>query len=392
MGIDTISVLLVAVVTFALGIHATIDCNEAFECQNSIIENVTTVTASGYKSVWKSIIEDGISIKLLGSFSGYKSRLLHSESQIISQASFAMSKCDSIINIGAGNIFCQASSDCTENTLINSLNNGTIYCNGDSSCMDSKIDSTNNIFGNGAFSLTNTQISTNNIDLSTNNELNVYLFGYFSGYGTNITCLDGYVCNIYCGDYACMNNMIFNSLGNDGNIIIHCVNGNDECLFAIDEENTIDIDYVSSYINYNNDVCDNDGNGNNVISYDDGNENGDSIVNNLYLNEDVTNICFRGHKSGILSNITFSNSVLNCTISCHGGESCAYSQISMIDDKSDVKINLLCSGLYDLHITLFILLFFNFVCCFFIFTFNLFNFFFFLVCPCGVTVCVRVTV
>lgn len=37
--------------------NAIIDCDEAFECESRIIENITTVTVSGYKSGWKSIID-----------------------------------------------------------------------------------------------------------------------------------------------------------------------------------------------------------------------------------------------------------------------------------------------------------------------------------------------
>ena len=332
--------------------QATIDCDEAFQCESRIIRNVTSITASGYKSVWKSLITDGDSIQLLGSYSGYRSELLHSASTIVSQGSLSMSKCDFIAN--SGTILCQASFDCGENPLMNSLNNGTIYCNGDSSCMNSKIDSTNTIYGNGAFSLQNSQISTNNIVLTDNNEMNVYFYGYYSGYGTNITCLDGYKCNIYCGDYSCIDNMILNCLdNNDNNCNIYCLNGNndEECIFNQNSTSKVDVspDYVPSLITSNNKICDENVDAdiinNNSIVYDDGNENGDSIVNTLYLSGDdiVYTLCFRGYQSGILSNITIDNS--SHVLSCDGGKSCANADITTVNDVGHFQSTFLCSGM-----------------------------------------------
>lgn len=306
------------------------NCFEKSECDEEIIRNYTNVTIGGYRGAAKSIIANGNLGKCLGSYSCYRSEEIYCKSNIISQGSLSMNECNNITSV---DIFCQGSYDCGD-TLMNSLSNGTIYCNGDSSCMNTNIDSANTIFGNGAFSLKNAQISTKNLNLQGHNEMNIYFYGYFAASGTIITCLDGYVCNIHCGDYACVSNMELNCL-NNSNCSVNCINGNDDCIvegndtyFVNDYTGIVDLDDVSSYIIENNAMCHN---GENSVTYDDGTQNSTSIAN-LYLDTIETNyLCFRGYQSGISSNITINNSNNDIAIRCDAGKACLNSQIDVIN-------------------------------------------------------------
>eukprot|EP01084_Bolivina_argentea_P021885 40677_1 len=89
-------------------------------------------------------------------------------------------------------VFCEADNSCM-NTFINKANN--VYCLGEEACIYSVFIECTNVYCLGSYACSRTTIQSNG------NDINVYLFGYSSGWYTNIYCDIGDKCHIHCGGY-----------------------------------------------------------------------------------------------------------------------------------------------------------------------------------------------
>ena len=361
-------------------LNAVTDCDEAVECQGLVISNSTQVLGSGYKSLANSYIIDEKSIEMLGSFSGFNAYQLHSKANVVSKGTGSCRNSDNIISNDT--IICTSSFDCS-NTIIQSTPK-TVYCNGDSSCKNSKmyVDDTSTIIANGAFSLSNAKITTNALDINSNNYLNISISGYYGGYDTIINCQNGYNCVVNCQSiYSCINATI--NCDNDSNCIINYLGTSvdnikdnydklDELIaheiinnitFGIELKSEVLLNNISNKIILNNGIICND---DNTITFDDGNEIGINLINNISFNtsQGLRNVCFRGWQSGIETSVdiivddilTYNETAYlyadleDVNIICDGGLSCMMSKINIIHYfgyDSDVHTNnVFCSGTF----------------------------------------------
>ena len=141
--------------------------------------------------------------------------------QLISYSSLLCIALQSCYNIGwmislTSYIECTAEKSCSNSYIAGS----SIYllCSGDYACSNTIINNTLLIEGYGYYSLSNATIYATGIypiafdhgvSWSTTTEDNynveIYLYGYYAGYGAKIICQNGLNCTVYCQGNGCLN-------------------------------------------------------------------------------------------------------------------------------------------------------------------------------------------
>ncbi len=92
-------------------------------------------------------------------------------------------------------IACAGANSCTGSSLSSLITS----CTGDHSCVNTNIEVRDRLAGWGAYSLLHANITSP----GTNAIVDIELFGYYSGFGANITCQLGDTCNIICSGNGC---------------------------------------------------------------------------------------------------------------------------------------------------------------------------------------------
>ena len=210
-----------------------------------------------------------------------------------------------------------------------------VSCYGIESCMSAIMIDITSVVGIGACSLRNAVIQ------SGNNDMNVVLSGYYSGYNLTIICQNGVTCTIDCSGNACFSTYL------------DCENGN--CIINCDELQSIDCPKNITNYQQTDNFEDNtpqlidffrlsnmtEQNCNNV---------GSSIAFDDYQDSDASanpsnngTICCRGTQS-CQNSITLTVDRLNHDIICNSQEACKTTGV--LQTASDGNGSIFCDGAY----------------------------------------------
>ena len=337
----------VAALSYAVA-ASVLNCDESYECWSQIIYNQTNISGGGYKSISQSTIDFSSNVEYLGSFSGFNSSQITTQKSIRSRGTASCFESNSVTSDGP--ITCQATYDCSKTSLKSS--NNVIYCNGDQSCAQSEIYGTSSIIANGAYSLYNSEISTEGL---TNNAttMKIEFLGYHSGYNTSIRCEnDDVICEIMCaGDNSCVD-LRLNCSNNNCLIVCNysiyddadtnsCLNNTGEIING----SSLIVDSGSMVINADG-ICD----GSDSISFDDGVDWVNNITDTIILINETNlgngNLCFRGGvgvssaRNVIIEPQMSENSI---TMVCSGANSCGQYDVIVYDNKTSID----CTGMFS---------------------------------------------
>eukprot|EP01084_Bolivina_argentea_P019820 36850_1 len=216
---------------------------------------------------------------------------------------------DGLSYINAEYVRCFGSNSCQNSNIIASENVG---CYGSQSCISTNL-SVPNIFGKGAYSLYESIIDSRFVINFNSQTLNVYLYGYQSGFGATIICRAGDVCNIYCYNNGCEMLYVECEENSDCNILL---NNNDASITIPPITDMNEYDYTLYDIKHvTNELCDNASN----FVYDNNNEHSGIIE----INEQNTGpVCCRGYLSCKNTvSIAFTDIVSDIVV-CSGSQSC----------------------------------------------------------------------
>ena len=344
----------IAALNFAVAASA-LNCDESYECWSQIIYDETNISGSGYKSISRCIIDFSNSVQYLGSFSGFDSLQITTRESITSQGTASCFQSNTVTSNGP--ITCQATNDCCKTTLKSS--NNTIYCNGDQSCSQSEIYGTSLIIANGAYSLYNSKISSEDLtNDDTTTKMKIEFLGYYSGYNTSISCESDVICEIMCaGDNSCVNLRL--DCPSDNCIILcnYSIYDTEEVYDSDDDTNSClnnsysMIDTLGLIVDTELMVSDADSicDGSDSISYDDGIDGVNNITDTIILINETNlgngNLCFRGGGVPVSNGrnviIKHQLSQNETTMVCSGANSCAQYNVIVYDNKTSVG----CTGM-----------------------------------------------
>eukprot|EP01083_Nonionella_stella_P302207 1041021_1 len=173
-------------------------CDTAFECANSsTITGMMAVYNDGYKSHTGS------------------ASFINTSNTIACQGAFSCADASSIVSHAA---MCSASLSCSKVTSfqatsveaagVNAMSythistTGSVECHGEQSCAYSYIaGGVSEVTAYGAYSLLNATIDSWNGPLL----IDIYLYGYYAGFGATIICRSGTYCRLHCSGNACVN-------------------------------------------------------------------------------------------------------------------------------------------------------------------------------------------
>ena len=268
-------------------ICSSLECLEAYSCMNSY-ESDTWIRMGGYKSGFGTSLEATPTgtIQCDGSDSCQHSPLIttHAGSFYCNgdkscvNSNIIINETNNVeqdISLLATSVACLGTNSCQNSTI-----NGTkTACHGDHSCSNTilnchSVNGTQCVFvGWGAFALTNSVV------YSRNNDINIRLNGYLTGYNLFVLCRSGQTCQIICDGNACNHTFIIcvprilNSSYSGCNIdrvcdedrsiqcpeilqfnnetlyeIIETINYNDNIMHSL-HDNIININEISNYFN-----------------------------------------------------------------------------------------------------------------------------------------------
>lgn len=297
-------------------------CSLKYECANSTIEEaIDDVECSGYRSCTGSNITANSEIQCSGAYSCYKSGHLEPGGAIYCRGDGACLEANILYNgVVSGSVACVSPNSCVDTFVNSSISNVLVMtCPADNSCSQSDI-VTSSLYGYGGYSLNNATIqSTNDF-----NDLDVYLGGYFAGYGATVVCQDGDTCEINCYGNACYNLSFICQSGAscsvvcDNNASIACPNGYQENTFVeLDQVYEFELLYNALQISKDNDdICNS-------------NSESDSSIGTISSN----NLCDDSFECNAAANFD-----ANSSICCRGRESCA-SNADIITSRDLINCN-----------------------------------------------------
>ena len=202
-----------------------------------------------------------------------------------------------------------------------------IHCNGEKSCAYSNIEAPTTVHGAGAYSLIYSTITAGAHNIT------LYLYGYYAGYGTQVTCtMEGVKCDIYCAFTGCY---MLSCIGNCN--WITAVTGSIEPFinanFTINETENIFSYYPSTTTALNDINCNLQPD---EMTFDNFREEYNSVGPIPLLPNQDGPVCCRGDsscRSGTDASITHSDSVI-----CSGFYACQ-------DITIDTPTNVFCEGI-----------------------------------------------
>ena len=195
----TLNVLICAIVCLHCVKCQTVTCSDAFECNNTMRTSGYNLDCAGYKSCFHSpmiTLDNDISCE--GSRSCQHGADLEGR-EFYCRGSSSCAMVEKMIpNIWWTAAYCYGSNSCRFSSYMSGPY--IIYCDGVEACADSLIvpgleegdsSSRGEIYGTGAYSLSNAKIRSNGVDIE------VTLRGYYSGYKLTIICEYGDNCDIW---------------------------------------------------------------------------------------------------------------------------------------------------------------------------------------------------
>eukprot|EP01084_Bolivina_argentea_P140840 247534_1 len=171
-------------------------CSTAFQCAGQSINTTEAVYGVGYKSLFGASTIEAPIIQCAGSFACYNVSLLLGK--ILCSGT---SSCSYINRIDVINeMYCYGASSCRYSNFNSSTTTiHSVKCEGTTSCEYSQFRNVPRIYAQGAFSLYNSTIYSN----ESPNNLEVTLKGYQSGFASTIYCQIGHSCTINCDVNGC---------------------------------------------------------------------------------------------------------------------------------------------------------------------------------------------
>eukprot|EP01084_Bolivina_argentea_P035012 64912_1 len=316
------------------------DCNDAFECVGTewILSDAQSIYGYGYKSLYgasTSITTNYQSniVYCKGAFACAQiSFITNTQDSLSCEGSYSCANIDGLSHINGERIECSGSNSCQNSNIISNENiNENIYvsCGGSQSCIYTNI-TTPIVSVSGAYSLYASIIDSQFV---INNELNVYLYGYQSGFGGTILCRAGDICNIYCYNNGCEMLYLECEQNSDCNILL---NNNDAHITIPPIRNLNEYDYTLYNIKYNSktyELCENVSN----FVYDNYREQKGIIETN---EQNSGPVCCRGsHSCFDTVSIAFTDTVSDIVV-CSGTRSCQ-------DTIINTTISVFCEGYWS---------------------------------------------
>lgn len=185
-------------------------CDVPYQCSNQTISPGSgDVAVNGYKSAFgpgTNLISSGFSVYPRSAYGAQYSSLLEA-SHILCNGVAACSQVSSIVmnSLGTG-IQCLGTSSCANSELFSKspYSDVYVYCAGEQSCFNTSINGFIHVWGLSSLSLVNSVV-TPNISSSGQDNMNVYLTGFYAGYNTTVLCENVTTCSIYCYGNGCYN-------------------------------------------------------------------------------------------------------------------------------------------------------------------------------------------
>ena len=281
-------------------------------CVNQTLNTSGEVVSRGYKSNYGPLTRiTANNVDSFGAFGMTKAQYIKDNdgSETLCTGD---SSCSQIKQFNTVNLDCHSMNSCSH---IENLKATTLLCDGELSCSYSTITQTPNMYGLGAYSMMNANISSGGIDVQ------LLLQGYYAGFNATFTCSSGDSCAITCQGNGCR---YLKTISQSGSTLSVTCDDSDSTYCPINSsvESSIpnDIPWYFDHSELSNEmdeICENAINNDSInhIVYEDY-RSGTSI--SITSDDNIDVICGRGHETFI----GISDLVSNDYIICNGAASC----------------------------------------------------------------------